>query len=101
MCSYAFAATARSAGTSRRTWVRGQPAKTNADFYLQIGFAAAAGNLNAGATAEFGLGFHKNDFRRTTRSRTTTRTTARLRSRRRPRSPSTASASLVYGTEPL
>ena len=38
------------------------PAKTMADAYLQIGFAAAAGNLNAGATAEFGLGWHKNDW---------------------------------------
>ena len=32
------------------------------DAYYQMGFAAAAGNLNPNATAEFGIGFHKNDW---------------------------------------
>jgi len=45
-----------------RTWVAVSPARTNADRYFQIGFAAAAGSLNPGATAEFGLGWHKNDW---------------------------------------
>jgi endoglucanase len=45
-----------------RSWVAVTPARTNADFYYQIGFSAAAGSLNAGATAEFEVGFHKNDW---------------------------------------
>lgn len=45
-----------------RSWFAVSPARTNADYYLQIGFAAAAGNLNPGATAEFDLGWHKNDW---------------------------------------
>jgi mannan endo-1,4-beta-mannosidase len=45
-----------------RSWVAVSPARTNADFTYQIGFNAAAGNLNAGATIEFGLGWHKNDW---------------------------------------
>ena len=39
------------------------PARTNADFYLQVSFAAAAGNLAAGAnTGNIQTRFHKNDF---------------------------------------
>jgi hypothetical protein len=49
-------------GNITRNWIAVSPAKTNADFYYLIGFAAAAGNLNAGATAEFQLGWHKNDW---------------------------------------
>jgi hypothetical protein len=43
-------------------WVAVTPAKTNADFYYQVGFATAAGNLNPGATAEFQVQWHKNDW---------------------------------------
>lgn len=43
-------------------WVQVMPAKTNADFYYQIGFTAAAGNLNPGATAEVQVQWHKNDW---------------------------------------
>jgi endoglucanase len=39
------------------------PARMNADFYLQVSFAAAAGNLAAGAnTGNIQTRFHKNDF---------------------------------------
>jgi endoglucanase len=39
------------------------PARTNADFYLQVGFAAAAGSLAAGAnTSNIQTRFHKDDF---------------------------------------
>jgi cellulose 1,4-beta-cellobiosidase len=43
-------------------WVPISPARTNADFYYQLGFAAAAGSLSPSATAEFQVEFHKNDF---------------------------------------
>ena len=35
---------------------------TGADHYFQFGFTIAAGNLAAGATADVGPGFNKNDF---------------------------------------
>jgi endoglucanase len=39
------------------------PAKATADFYLQVGFAAAAGSLAAGAnTSDIQARFNKNDF---------------------------------------
>ena len=39
------------------------PARTNADHYLQVGFAAAAGSLAAGAnTGDIQVRFNKNDF---------------------------------------
>ena len=39
------------------------PAKTNADYYLQVGFATAAGSLGAGAnTNNIQTRFSKNDF---------------------------------------
>jgi hypothetical protein len=39
------------------------PVRTNADFYLQVGFTAAAGNLAAGAnTSNIQTRFNKNDF---------------------------------------
>ena len=67
-CSYTFSPPVSCTNVTR-TWVTGiTPAKTMADAYYQIGFAAAAGNLNAGATAEFGLGFHKNDWSNFTQS---------------------------------
>jgi hypothetical protein len=61
MCTYAFTPPAQCTNITR-SWVAVSPAKTNADYYYQIGFNAAAGNLNAGATAEFQLGWHKNDW---------------------------------------
>jgi Cellulose binding domain len=60
MCSYSQPAAL--CGSVTRNWVAVTPARTNADFYYLIGFAAAAGNLNAGATVEFQLGWHKNDW---------------------------------------
>jgi hypothetical protein len=45
-----------------RSWTAVTPARAGADFYFQMGFAAAGGNLNPGATSEFGIGFHKNDW---------------------------------------
>ena len=80
-------------------WTAVSPAKTGADFYYQVGFAAAAGNLNSGTTAEFQVQFHKNDWTNFTQSNdysyngstsfaTTTKVTVyRL-------------GTLVYGTEP-
>jgi hypothetical protein len=45
------------------SFVAVSPAKTNADFYLQVSFAAAAGNLAAGAnTSDIQARFNKNDF---------------------------------------
>jgi hypothetical protein len=45
------------------SFVAVSPAKTNADFYLQVGFAAAAGNLAPGAnTGNIQTRFNKNDF---------------------------------------
>ena len=97
-CSYTFTPPAQCTNVTR-TWVTGLPAKTMADAYYQVGFAAAAGNLNPGATAEFGLGFHKNDwtnftltndysFNNATSFTTTTKITVyRV-------------GALVYGTEP-
>jgi hypothetical protein len=39
------------------------PPRTNADYYLQVGFTGAAGNLAAGAnTFNIQTRFHKNDF---------------------------------------
>jgi len=62
MCTYTFTPPAQCNNVTR-TWVTGlSPAKTMADAYYQIGFVAAAGSLNAGATAEFQLGWHKNDW---------------------------------------
>jgi len=60
MCTYS--APGALCGNLTRSWVAVSPAKTNADFYYLISFAAAAGNINAGATVEFGLGWHKNDW---------------------------------------
>jgi hypothetical protein len=100
MCTYTFTPPAQCTNITR-TWVTGiSPAKTMADSYYQIGFAAAAGNLNAGATAEFQLGWHKNDWSNFTQSNdysfngataftaTTKITVYRV-------------GVLVYGTEPL
>lgn len=61
MCLYAFTPPAQCSNITR-SWTAVSPARVDADFYYQVGFAAAAGNLNVGATAEFQLGFHKNDF---------------------------------------
>ena len=81
-------------------WVAVSPAKTNADFFYQVGFTAAAGSLNPGATAEFQVQWHKNDwtnytqandysFNNVTAFTTTTAVTVyRL-------------GVLVYGTEPM
>jgi hypothetical protein len=45
------------------SFVAVSPAKTNADFYLQVAFAAAAGNLASGAnTSDIQARFNKNDF---------------------------------------
>jgi hypothetical protein len=67
-CSYAHSPPSQCANIVR-SWVTGiSPAKTMADAYFQIGFNAAAGSLNPGATAEFGIGFHKNDWTNFTQS---------------------------------
>jgi len=71
MCNYAQTPpaacgnviTATASGTpAMGPWVPVSPAKTNADFFYQVGFTAAAGSLNAGATAEFQVQWHKNDW---------------------------------------
>jgi len=69
MCNYAQTPPGVCANViSSGPWTAVSPAKTMADFYYQIGFAAAAGNLNAGATAEFQVQFHKNDWQNYTQS---------------------------------
>jgi hypothetical protein len=76
------------------------PAVTGANFYLQVGFAAAAGTLAAGAsTTDIQVRFNKNDYTNyneaddysylsTTAYTTTTKVTAYL------------NGTLIYGTEP-
>ena len=50
-------------GNVALTLVPVSPARTNADFYLQVAFTAAAGNLAAGAnTSNIQTRFSKNDF---------------------------------------
>ena len=44
------------------TFVAVSPARTNADYYFQIGFSAAAPALAPGATPDVLLRFNKNDF---------------------------------------
>jgi hypothetical protein len=81
-------------------WVAVSPAKTNADYYYQAGFGAAAGNLNQNATAEFQVQFHKNDWTNYTQandysyngSMTSFATTTKVTVYR--------VGALVYGTEP-
>jgi hypothetical protein len=99
MCSYAMTPPGTCANVTR-SWVALAPAKTNADFYYQVGFTAAAGNLNPGATAEFEVDFHKNDWTNFTQTNdysyngstsfavTTKVTVYRV-------------GTLVYGTEPM
>jgi hypothetical protein len=60
MCNYSMPGSL--CGNITRSWVPVTPARTNADFYYQMGFNAAAGSLAAGATVEFQLGWHKNDW---------------------------------------
>jgi Cellulose binding domain len=98
MCTYTHTPPAQ-CNNIIRTWVAVSPAKTNADRYYQIGFTAAAGNLNQGATAEFGLGWHKNDWSDFTQTNdysynavTSFTTTTRVTAYR--------VGVLVYGTEP-
>jgi hypothetical protein len=99
-CNYAQTPPGACANINYATWTAVSPAKTNADFYLTIGFVAAAGSLNAGATAEFQVQWHKNDWSlfnqandysyngKTTFTTTTNVTVYRL-------------GTLVYGTEPM
>jgi len=50
-------------GNVSLSFVPVSPAKTGADFYLQVSFAAAAGSLAAGAnTSNIQTRFNKNDF---------------------------------------
>jgi hypothetical protein len=62
MCNYAQTPPSSCANVTYSTWTPLSPARTNADFYFQAGFVAAAGNLNPGATAEFQVQWRKNDF---------------------------------------
>jgi hypothetical protein len=96
-CSYAHAP-AQCANLTR-AWTAVAPARAGADFYYQIGFGAASGNLNPGVTAEFGLGFHKNDWTNFTQTgdysynaSTSFAPTTRVTVYR--------AGTLVYGTEP-
>ena len=97
MCNYSMPGSL--CANITRSWVAVTPARTNADFYYQMGFNAAAGNLNAGATAEFQLGWHKNDWTTFTQTNdysfnaaTAFTTTTRITVYR--------VGVLVYGTEP-
>jgi hypothetical protein len=99
-CNYAFTPPAACANINNSTWAAVSPAKTNADYSYVIGFTAAAGSLAAGATAEFQVQFHKNDWSFFTQTNdysyngltaftaTTNVTVYRL-------------GTLVYGTEPM
>jgi hypothetical protein len=99
MCNYAETPPA-ACGNITSGWTAVSPARTGADFYYQIGFVAAAGSLNSGATAEFQLQFHKNDWTNFTQandysyngSMTSFVTTTKVTAYR--------VGTLVYGTEP-
>ena len=53
-CNYAFTPPSNCTNiVFNGPWVAVNPPKTGADFYYQVGFAAAAGSLNSGATADF------------------------------------------------
>jgi len=98
MCTYSQPPTL--CANITRTWVPVSPVKTNADFYYQVAFTAAAGSINAGATVEFGLGWHKNDWTNFTQTNdysynaaTAFTTTTKVTVYR--------VGALVYGTEPL
>ena len=85
MCNYSPAAGAVREHRAAR-WVAVTPARTNADFYYQIGFTAAAGNLDAGATAEFQAAVGtRTTGRNYTQANDYSYNGARRRSRRRPR----------------
>jgi len=98
-CNYAQTPPAACANITFATWTAVSPARTNADYYFQIGFVAAAGSIAPGATAEFQVQWHKNDwsnftltndysFNNSAAFATTTKVTVyRL-------------GTLVYGTEP-
>jgi hypothetical protein len=100
-CTYALGTSCANTTISTGTdFVAVSPAKTNADFYFTFGFTTAAGNLAAGATAELGPGFNKNDFSNYTQTNdysynssttfaTTTKVTVYL------------GGALVYGVEPM
>jgi hypothetical protein len=99
-CNYAFSPPGNCGNVLwNGPWTAVNPARAMADFYYQIGFAGAAGNLNTGATAEFQVQFHKNDWMNYTQTgdysfnnsgtfATTTRVTVYR------------AGTLVYGTEP-
>lgn len=86
------------------TFVTMGTALPTADHYLQFGFSAADGNLAAGGTAFFELGFHKNDWSNFTRTNdysynasttysTVTTVTFYITT--------TSGTALIYGTEPM
>jgi len=76
------------------------PVRTNADHMFQLGFAAGAGTLAAGATAEIGPGINKSNFSAFTQtndysynSSTTFTTNAKVTVYQ--------NGTIIYGTEPM
>jgi len=63
-CDYAAITSSNQTITSNVTgsFVKMTTAKTSADYYLEIGFTAAAGSLGAGGTAEVQMRFSKTDW---------------------------------------
>jgi hypothetical protein len=98
-CTETLGAAPGNCGNVTMTFATVSPALPGADHYFQLGFTAAAGSLAAGATAEIGPGFNKNDFSQFTQTNdysynssttftTTTTVTVYL------------NGALVYGVEP-
>jgi mannan endo-1,4-beta-mannosidase len=84
---------------SASSFVQVIPPRMNADHYFQLGFTAAAGSLNPGATTQVLVQFHKNDWCNFTQANdysynasTSWATTTRVTVYR--------AGFLVYGTEP-
>ena len=98
-CTYTLGAAPGNCGNVTTSFGAVSPVHTGADHYFQLGFTTAAGSLAAGATAEIGPGFNKNDFSAFTQTNdysynsatafaTTTKVTVYL------------GGALVYGVEP-
>jgi hypothetical protein len=102
-CDFAMPITGACANVTE-TFVTMTTPLADADHYLQFGFAAAAGNLAAGATASIEFGFHKNDwsvFTRTNDYSYNSATTYSTVTTVTMYITTTSGTALVYGTEPV
>jgi hypothetical protein len=99
-CNYAHTPPTACSNITYTSWTQLPTPRMNADWYYQIGFTPAAGNLNPGAMAEFQTQFHKNDWQNFTQTNdysfnnaTSFMTTTKVTVYR--------AGFLIYGTEPM